>query len=197
VLRIGAGPPLTFIAWQFSGQRGAADQGRLSFRFIDYRIQPIFEIFFKKCNSKKVKVTMKAHAAVVSIALSFAFSGLMAAATTRVSPSTGNRKLVDSSAEISTATPQVLSVTSSTASLHRFPVMDEKGLLLTCIAPELEKDKETDVFKDCSLAPGRTLDDVMHSFVQGIHEEQRLRMKEHSDPQNDAVENADGKTAQK
>jgi len=34
----------------------------------------------------------------------------------------------------------------------------------------LDKDKETDVFKDCTLAPGRTLDEVMHSFVQGIHE---------------------------
>jgi hypothetical protein len=75
--------------------------------------------------------------------------------------------------------------------------MDEKGLLLTCVAPELEKDKETDVFKDCTLAPGRTLDDVMHSFVQGIHEEQRLRMKEHTESQKEPDENADGKSAQK
>jgi hypothetical protein len=75
--------------------------------------------------------------------------------------------------------------------------MDEKGLLLTCVAPELDKDKETDVFKDCTLAPGRTLDEVMHSFVQGIHEEQRLRLKEHAESQKDTVEDADGKSAQK
>jgi hypothetical protein len=43
---------------------------------------------------------------------------------------------------------------------------DEKGLLLTCIAPEIDKNADTDIFTDCALAPGRTLDDVMHSFVR-------------------------------
>jgi hypothetical protein len=75
--------------------------------------------------------------------------------------------------------------------------MDEKGLLLTCVAPELDKDRETDVFKDCTLAPGRTLDEVMHSFVQGIHEEQRLHMKAHTEPLKDSDENADGASAHK
>jgi hypothetical protein len=110
---------------------------------------------------------------------------------------TGAGRISDRATEISRPTPHVLSVISSATALHRFPVMDEKGLLLTCVAPELDKDRETDVFKDCTLAPGRTLDDVMHSFVQGIHEEQRLRMKEHGGSPKDSDESADGKSAQK
>jgi hypothetical protein len=140
---------------------------------------------------------MKAHAALVSVALCFALSGSLAAASTTLSPCARTRKTSDPAAEVSKATPRVLSFISSATARHRFPVMDEKGLLLTCVAPELEKDKETDVFKDCTLAPGRTLDDVMHSFVQGIHEEQRLRMKEHTESQKEPDENADGKSAQK
>ena len=51
------------------------------------------------------------------------------------------------------------------------PVRHEKGLLLTCIAPEIEKNAQTDIFNDCVLAPGRSLDDVMHAFVSVIHYE--------------------------
>jgi len=52
---------------------------------------------------------------------------------------------------------------------HLFPVNDAKGLLLTCIAPEIETNPNTDLFSDCTLAPGRTLDDVMHTFIGAIH----------------------------
>lgn len=146
---------------------------------------------------------MKVHVALVSLAVFYALTGLQASASTPISPyfstgaSTSARKISDPATEIFRPTPHVLSVISSATALHRFPVMDEKGLLLTCVAPELDKDRETDVFKDCTLAPGRTLDDVMHSFVQGIHEEQRLRMREHADSQKYAGENADAKGAQK
>jgi hypothetical protein len=140
---------------------------------------------------------MKVPTAFVSVALVFAVTGFRAAASTSVSPGIADKELLGRSTEISKATPHVLSVFSSASASHLFPVMDEKGLLLTCVAPELDKDKETDVFKDCTLAPGRTLDEVMHSFVQGIHEEQRLRLKEHAESQKDTVEDADGKSAQK
>jgi hypothetical protein len=71
-------------------------------------------------------------------------------------------------------------------------VNDEQGLLLTCIAPEIETNPDTDVFKSCTLAPGRTLDDVMHTFVQGIHYEQSQHQKEREERQKDL----EGKTAQ-
>jgi len=140
---------------------------------------------------------MKVPTAFVSVALVFAVTGFRAAASTSVSPGIADKESVGRSTEISKATPRALSVISSVTARHLFPVMDEKGLLLTCVAPELDKDKETDVFKDCTLAPGRTLDEVMHSFVQGIHEEQRLRLKEHAESQKNTVEDADGKSAQK
>jgi hypothetical protein len=80
---------------------------------------------------------------------------------------------------------------------HRFPVNDEKGLLLTCIAPEIESNRDTDVFKNCTLAPGRTLDDVMHTFVSAIHAEQRRQAEERAGSQKGAdAESAQG-TAQK
>ena len=70
-----------------------------------------------------------------------------------------------------------LSPAGSPARSHLFPVMDEKGLLLTCIAPEIDRNADTDIFTDCALAPGRTLDDVMHSFVSTIHYEHNQQSK--------------------
>jgi hypothetical protein len=140
---------------------------------------------------------MKLHVAFVSVALVFAMTGFRAAASTSVSPGIADKELLGRSTEISKATPHVLSVISSATARHLFPVMDEKGLLLTCVAPELDKDKETEVFKDCTLAPGRTLDEVMHSFVRGIHEEQRLHSKEHAQSPREFDEDADMKNAQK
>jgi hypothetical protein len=62
-----------------------------------------------------------------------------------------------------------------------FPVNDEKGLLLTCIAPEIATNPNTDVFEDCNLAPGRTLNEVMHSFVGAMHAEQKEHEQERTD----------------
>jgi hypothetical protein len=76
-------------------------------------------------------------------------------------------------------------------------VNDEKGLVLTCIAPEIDTNADTDVFKSCTLAPDRTLDDVMHIFVQGIHYEQSQHQKEHEEWQKDLDERTAQKSAQK
>jgi len=64
---------------------------------------------------------------------------------------------------------------------HLFPVKDVKGLLLTCVAPEIETNPNTDVFSDCTLAPGRTLDDVMHTFIGAIHFIQNEEIQEQAD----------------
>jgi hypothetical protein len=80
---------------------------------------------------------------------------------------------------------------------HAFTVNDEKGLVLTCIAPEIETNPNTDLFKSCALAPGRTLDDVMHTFIQGIHYEQSEHQREREQWLEYLEEQAAQKSAQK
>jgi hypothetical protein len=80
---------------------------------------------------------------------------------------------------------------------HLFTVNDAKGLLLTCIAPEIDTNPETDVFKSCALAPGRTLDEVMHTFVQGIHYEQSQHEKEREEWQKSREADPEPKPAEK
>lgn len=50
-----------------------------------------------------------------------------------------------------------------------FTVTDVHGVLLTCAKQQLD----TDTFSGCTLAPGRTLDDLMTSIVRAIHAEQQ------------------------
>jgi hypothetical protein len=127
---------------------------------------------------------MKAHSTVLTLAISIVFAGAQSSASTLTSAA-------------STKTPEVAPQVTKTApfsasspkALHLFPVNDEKGRLLTCIAPEIEKNAETDVFNNCTLAPGRTLDDVMHSFVRTMHYVQRKQEKPSAEP--------DEKSAQK
>ena len=97
-------------------------------------------------------------------------------------PSTGSRKTAESDSKI-LKSPANDSSAAPVHKSHVFPVNDEKGLLLTCIAPEIETNSKTDVFEDCKLAPGRTLDDVMHSFVGAMHmvESQRAQEREEWD----------------
>jgi hypothetical protein len=144
-----------------------------------------------------VKVIMKAHAAFVSFAVSFALAGAHAAASTTASAPVRTSNAPQPATESSKATPASLSTASSPIARHLFPVKDEKGLLLTCVAPEMDTNSETDVFNNCTLAPGRTLDDVMHSFIRGIHEEQKQRMKEQAESHKDTEDKADAKSAQK
>lgn len=80
---------------------------------------------------------------------------------------------------------------------HLFTVNDEQGLLLTCIAPEIDTNADTHLFKSCTLAPGRTLDDVMHTFVQGIHSEQNQHQKEREEWQKALEEGKAEKPAEK
>ncbi|MGA2219203.1 MAG: hypothetical protein ABSG51_14005 [Terracidiphilus sp.] len=98
-------------------------------------------------------------------------------APSAASPSTGSRKTVGPDAKVLKSA----AVDSSASPAHRshvFFVNDEKGLLLTCIAPEIETNPKTDLFEDCTLARGRTLDDVMHSFVGAMHTEESQRAQE-------------------
>jgi hypothetical protein len=84
--------------------------------------------------------------------------------------------------------------TPSAAPTRVFPVNDEKGLLLTCIAPEIAINPNPDVFEDCTLAPGRTLNEVMHSFVGAMHAEQKLHEQERTDWEK-AFDEKSGQTA--
>jgi hypothetical protein len=81
---------------------------------------------------------------------------------------------------------QIFKPAPAIAAVHLFPVNDAKGLLLTCIAPEIDTNPQTDVFRDCTLAPGRTLDDVMHTFIGAIHYVQSEAMKERADQPKEA-----------
>ena len=74
---------------------------------------------------------------------------------------------------------------------------DLKGLLLTCIAPQLDTDPDTDIFNSCTLAPGRTLDDVMHTFIQAIHFIQNEQQKERAEWNKDREEKSGRDSAQK
>jgi hypothetical protein len=76
-------------------------------------------------------------------------------------------------------------------------VSDVKGPVLTCIAPEIDTNVDTDLFKSCTLAPGRTLDDVMHTFIQGIHYEQSQFEKEREEWQRYLEEKASQGPTQK
>jgi hypothetical protein len=140
---------------------------------------------------KKVKVAMKAYAALLSLAVLFALAGAEAGASTGTMPVSAREN------EALKAPPATLSAPDLPTVKHRFPVNDEKGLLLTCIAPEIESNSDTDVFKNCTLAPGRTLDDVMHTFISAIHAEQRRQAEAHAGSQKDADGKSAEKTAQK
>ena len=76
--------------------------------------------------------------------------------------------------------------------------MRRRGSLAVVGLPQREAQTiTTDEFKNCTLAPGRTLDDVMHTFVSAIHAEQRRLADERAGSQKDAEVKSDRKTAQK
>lgn len=104
-----------------------------------------------------------------------ALAAVPAGASTTAAVARGSaRTTVALAKEASAPSPIGLADLASPSKRHVFPVMDERGLLLTCIAPEMEINQDTDLFNNCALAPGRTLDDVMHSFIKAIHQEQNL-----------------------
>jgi hypothetical protein len=140
---------------------------------------------------------MKPRAAFVYLSLSIALASAPAAAFATVSASASTSRASELAKEASQPAPAALSAADSHAARKLFPVNDEKGLLLTCVAPEIETNKDTDIFKNCTLAPGRTLDDVMHSFISAIHEEQRKQAWEHPEPSKDSGDQSAEKSPQK
>jgi len=137
---------------------------------------------------------MKRHAALLPLAVFITFAAAQSNASTPA-PTSAGIKTTDTALRTKLLKP-ALRAASDTAPAnpsHKFTVNDEKGLVLTCIAPEIDTNADTDMFKSCTLAPGRTLDDVMHTFVQGIHYEQSQHQKERDEWQKDLAE----KTAQK
>jgi hypothetical protein len=95
------------------------------------------------------------------------------------------------------ATPAPASTSDSSPKGNTFEVNDEKGLLLTCIAPEIDANPDTDIFNGCTLAPGRTLDDVMHTFVGALHLVQNQQNKERAEWYKSLEEQSAQKPAQK
>ena len=142
-------------------------------------------------------MTMKTFAALVSLVMPVALAGAQAAALPAVSTTASTRQMTQVEKKISDSPPASLSASGSAEARHLFPVRDEKGLLLTCIAPEMDTNKDTDVFNNCSLAPGRTLDDVMHSFIKAFHQEKKQQAEEHAGSQKDPDEKSTEKAAQK
>jgi hypothetical protein len=106
-----------------------------------------------------------------------------AAASTAVSATTstwmGTKKTAEAEARLMKA--PLPSSSGSASKSHLFPINDEKGLLLTCSAPDIDINANTDLFEDCTLAPGRTLNDVVHSFVGAMHAEEKQRTQERTE----------------
>lgn len=159
--------------------------------------QPVDNQFIPKIFTHDVKVIMKTHAAFVYSAILFAVAGAQAGATKTGSSLVPATLTPNPEVEVSRPGPAALVALDTPAARHLFPVSDEKGLLLSCIAPEMDSNSETDVFKNCTLAPGRTLDDVMHSFVRGIHEEQRQHLGDRADPNEQTELKGDRNSARK
>jgi hypothetical protein len=137
---------------------------------------------------------MKRHTALLSLAVFVVFAAIQTSASTPA-PTLPSGKTPEAAPR-----SQSLKVAPAAASAnpsHLFTVNDTKGLLLTCIAPEIATNAETDVFKSCALAPGRTLDDVMHTFVQGIHYEQSQHQKEREEWQKNLEGDPDQKSTEK
>jgi hypothetical protein len=118
---------------------------------------------------------MNRHTALLSLAVFIAFAAVQTSASTPA-PALPGTKTPDPASQTQLLKPTPSAVSANPG--HLFTVNDVKGPVLTCIAPEMETNPDTDLFKSCTLAPGRTLDDVMHTFIQGIHYEQSEHRKE-------------------
>jgi hypothetical protein len=141
---------------------------------------------------------MKRHAALLPLAVSITFAAAHTRASTTTPALLGAKTPEPAPLTQSLASaPAAASVAAPAKPTHLFTVNDGKGLLLTCIAPEIDTNPDTDLFKSCALAPGRTLDDVMHTFVQGIHTEQSEHKKELEELQKDLDEKTVQQPAQK
>jgi hypothetical protein len=138
---------------------------------------------------------MRNHAALVAIVVSITIAAVQAAASS--SGVARNNSEPARQTKLVTPTPAPASDSHPPAGDHTFQVNDVKGLLLTCIAPHIDTDPDTDIFNSCALAPGRTLDDVMHTFVQAIHLVQDQQAKERAEWNKDHQEELVQKPAHK
>ncbi len=138
---------------------------------------------------------MRKHLALLAIVVSIAFAAAQKAASAPA-PALADQKTTSEPA----ARTKLIKPAQTPASRpkgHTFQVNDEKGLLLTCVAPELDTNPDTDIFNSCTLAPGRTLDDVMHTFIQAIHFVQNEQAMERAEWYKDQKEESVVKPAQK
>jgi len=126
---------------------------------------------------------IKKYATLLAFVVSIPFAAAQSAASTLVSALEETKKTSEPATQTQRfkVTQPAGSTPTSTETPHLFPVNDSKGLLLTCIAPEIDTNADTDVFRDCKLAPGRTLDDVMHTFIGAIHYVQNQQIKERAE----------------
>jgi hypothetical protein len=104
---------------------------------------------------------MKRAATLLALAVILAFSARQVAA------STGSMSPLKAAPAGNFITVPAKTAPSSTA--LNFTVADAKGLLLTCAKEQLD----TSTFSGCTLAPGRTLDDLMTSIVRAIRAQQQ------------------------
>jgi len=104
---------------------------------------------------------MKRAASLLALAVILAFSASQMAASTG---STSPLKAAPAGNFI-TASPHAAPPTT----ILNFTVTDVHGVLLTCAKQQLD----TDTFSGCTLAPGRTLDDLMTSIVRAIRAQQQ------------------------
>jgi hypothetical protein len=124
---------------------------------------------------------MRNHVTSLTLAVSIALISAGTAGAASYSIATGAKNISDAPAQNLNGRPKAFTAPGSAARMRLFPVMDEKGLLLTCVAPEIDKNADTDLFNNCSLAPGRSLDEMMHAFISAIHYEQKQRVKERTE----------------
>ena len=142
---------------------------------------------------------MRNHLAFLAIAVSITFPAAQLAASTPARASAGAKNSGEAATQTNLlkATPAAASTAGSSPRGTTFQVNDEKGLLLTCIAPQIETNPDTDIFNGCTLAPGRTLDDVMHTFIGALHLVQNEQMKERAEWYKSLEDQPAQKSAQK
>ena len=141
---------------------------------------------------------MKNHVALLAVAVSITFAAAQAAASTPAPAAAGAKKGSEPATQtkLFKATPAAASTADSPRG-NTFQVNDEKGLLLSCIAPQIDINPDTDLFNSCTLAPGRTLEDVMHSFIGALHLVQNEQNKERAEWYKSLEEQTGQKSAQK
>jgi hypothetical protein len=134
---------------------------------------------------------MKGLAVLLALAVPLTFAAASAGAST---PSgTQNPLPPPTQPKLSEPAAAGAAASSPPNSSRTYQVKDEKGVLLTCIAPQIDTNPDTDIFNGCTLAQGRTLDDVMHTFIQAIH----FVQKEHAKERAELLEEVEEKQAEK